>query len=187
MTPVEEKIEIMNFAAVFNKGDIMEKSLSTERDKYWNVEDRSLVSTLDYLPEWLKYFFNQLFVGNNNSRKIAAIGQSVMQCVRSRAILPPLQIGLAVQMHFHFRSKYLINVLHSLGFSSSYNEVQRFERNAAICGDASVSSVFNEESTLMTIADNVDHNLCTLNGENTFHGMGMIAAISNGCISNNIL
>ena len=29
-------------------------------------------------------------------------------------------------------------------------------------------------------ADNVDHNSCTLDGQNTFHGMGMIASISNG-------
>ena len=119
LTPEEQKIEILKTAAKFIKGDIKEKSLSTKRDKYCNVEDLSLVSTLDYLPECLKYFFNQLFVGNNTSRKIAAIGQSVVQCVRPRAILPPLQIGLPVQMHFHFLSKYLINALHSLGFSSS--------------------------------------------------------------------
>ena len=28
------------------------------------------------------------------------------------------------------------------------------------------------------MADNVDHNVCTLNGHNTFHGMGIIAAIT---------
>ena len=37
------------------------------------------------------------------------------------------------------------------------------------------------------VADNVDHNICTLNGENTFHGMGMVAAISNGCFSSTVL
>ena len=28
------------------------------------------------------------------------------------------------------------------------------------------------------MTDNVDHNVCTLNGRNTFHGMGIIAAIT---------
>ena len=30
------------------------------------------------------------------------------------------------------------------------------------------------------VADNVDHNIRTLDGNNTFHGMGMIAAITPG-------
>ena len=29
------------------------------------------------------------------------------------------------------------------------------------------------------IADNVDHNLCTLDGKNTFHGMGIIQVSTN--------
>jgi hypothetical protein len=28
------------------------------------------------------------------------------------------------------------------------------------------------------VADNADHNLCTLDGKGTFHGMGIIAAIT---------
>jgi len=30
------------------------------------------------------------------------------------------------------------------------------------------------------VADNVDHNIKTLDGNNTFHGMGMIAAVTPG-------
>ena len=37
------------------------------------------------------------------------------------------------------------------------------------------------------VADNVDHNICTLKGENIFHGMGMVAAISNGYFSSKVL
>ena len=90
-------------------------------------------------------------------------------------------------MHFHFRSRYLIDVLHSFGFCSSYNEVQRFERNAAVCGDDAINAAIKGENTFIMVADNVDHNICTLNGENTFHGMGMVAAISNGCFSSKFL
>ena len=35
-----------------------------------------------------------------------------------------------------------------------------------------------EGSFIQYVADNVDHNVCTIDGHGTFHGMGMIAAIT---------
>ena len=35
-----------------------------------------------------------------------------------------------------------------------------------------------DETLMQYVADNVDHNLCTLDGSNTFHGMGIIATIT---------
>ena len=37
---------------------------------------------------------------------------------------------------------------------------------------------FSEGSCIQYVADNVDHNICTLDGHGTFHGMGIIAAIT---------
>ena len=37
-----------------------------------------------------------------------------------------------------------------------------------------------DDSIILFAADNVDHNVCTLDGKNTFHGMGIIAAIKKG-------
>ena len=65
--------------------------------------------------------------------------------------------------------------------------MQRFERNAAVCGDDAINAAIKGEYTLIMVADNVDHNICTLNGENTFRGMGKVAAISNGCFSSKVL
>ena len=65
--------------------------------------------------------------------------------------------------------------------------MQRFERNADVCGDDAINAAIKAERTLITVADNVDHNICTLNGENTFHGMGMVAAIPNECFSSKVL
>ena len=45
---------------------------------------------------------------------------------------------------------------------------------------AQLENCIGEKREFKFVGDNVDHNLCTLNGENTFHGMGMIAAITNG-------
>ena len=78
------------------------------------------------------------------------------------------------------KSKYLIECLHALGFSSSYREVLMFERNAAMVCGAELEGYLDKNSSVKFSADNVDHNTCTLNGQNTFHGMGMIASISKG-------
>ena len=37
---------------------------------------------------------------------------------------------------------------------------------------------FREETLVQYMADNVDHNIRTLDGHNTFHGMGMIATVT---------
>ena len=187
LSPEEHKKEILKAVAKLIKSDVKSCSFNTDRETYCKHDDLTADSALESLPESLQYLCSEMFVEKQNERKVAAIGQSIMQCVRPRAIVAPLQIGLAVQMHFHFRSRYLIDVLHSFGFCSSYNELQRFERNAAVCGDDAINAAIKGKSTLIMVADNVGHNICTLNGENTFHGMGMIAAISNGCFSSKVL
>ena len=73
-----------------------------------------------------------MFAGKDSSMKIASIGQAIMQQVRPRTIIPPLQIGLAVQMRHQLNgSRFLNDCLHSHGFCSSYTEVKKYERSAA--------------------------------------------------------
>jgi len=75
----------------------------------------------------------------------------------------PLQISLSVQLHYNCRSRYLINVLHQLGYCLSF-----------YC----LSFTVKENTPVLLVANNVDHNVCTLDGKNTFHKMGMIVAIT---------
>lgn len=70
----------------------------------------------------------------------------------------------------------MVDTLHSLGFSCSYAEVRRF----AYCATISNQQIQSEQPVLRNsvtkfVADNVDHNLCTIDGKGTFHGMGMIS------------
>ena len=55
-----------------------------------------------------------------------------------------------------------------------------FERNAAMDCNVGLAGCFGESSFIKFSADNVDHNTCTLDGRNTFYGMGMIASIIKG-------
>ncbi|KAK3104785.1 hypothetical protein FSP39_010049 [Pinctada imbricata] len=84
-------------------------------------------------------------------------------------------------MHHEFASKYLIETLYSLGFSTSYPEVQKFEACAA--AQRILLPDQPSESFIQFVADNVDHDLHTLDGYDTFHGMGMIATVTPGSVT----
>ena len=128
-----------------------------------------------------------MFVGKDKERKIATIGQCVIKATRPRNVLPPLQIGLAIQMHHHFRSRYLLDTLSAKGLCASYQEVQNFERVAAVQNGGELNGKVSDDSILLFVGDNVDHNICTLDGKNTFHGMGIIAALKYGIFSTDVI
>ena len=108
-----------------------------------------------------------MFTGGDTEMKTAAIGQSVVQAVCPRAVVAQLQIGLAVQLHQHFRSKYLIESLNNLSYCSSYNEALRFECNAALASGLQLDCFICDNSYIKFSADNVDNNIRTLDGQNT--------------------
>ena len=93
-----------------------------------------------------------------------------MQAICPRRLLCPLQIGLSVQLHHSFRSKYLMDVLHHLVYCSSCAEVTRFEKNAALAS-GSGSFTVDKSTAVLLAADIVDNDLCTLKEKNTFHGI----------------
>ena len=69
-----------------------------------------------------------------------------------------------------------------MGFGSSYKEVSRFEKNTA---DLAVPDMVVDYMDLLDIGllfagDNVDHNILTLDGMGTLHGMGITAALTPG-------
>ena len=110
--------------------------------------------------------------------KRASIGQAIMQAARPRVLLAPLKIGLDVQLHHHFASRLLIDSLHRLGFCYSYQEVQTFEKNAAVTQGTGIPNDTSE--FVQYVADNVDHHLRTLDGNDKFRGMGLIATVTPG-------
>ena len=70
--------------------------------------------------------------------------------------------------------------MNSLWYCLSYREVLRYERNSAALSKDHITDYMQKETSVKFMADNVDHNLCTLNGENKFHGMEMIVSITGG-------
>ena len=92
----------------------------------------------------------------------------------------PVPFGLAVELDHVFGSRWLLDELYQLGFCSSYTEVTRFKQSVMVMEDATHTGVVLPPGTFsQNIADNVDHNLCTLDGKNTFHEMGIIQVSTN--------
>ena len=85
-------------------------------------------------------------------------------------------------MHHLNRSRFILDTLNKMGFCSSYAELQRFEANAANCTAPNMlgNDIDESNTTVLFAADNVDHNILTIDGKGTFHGMGMIAALTPG-------
>ena len=170
-----EKVQIIETAAKLLKQDI--KDIEQNREMYSSSADLSPQTALQFLPSSLHRFLDVMIHGQDSTRKISSLGQAIIQAVRPRVILAPLQIGLGVQMHHHFQSKFLIDTLHRMGFSCSYSEVQMYERSSAV-GQGTDLQNFGPNSFMQYAADNLDHNVKCIDGKNTFHGMGMIAMIT---------
>ncbi|CAG2196688.1 unnamed protein product [Mytilus edulis] len=178
LNPDDEKRALIRAAAKLIKSDI--RSVDTKKSIYPTPANiASVDNNLSYLPESLLLFLSNIFSEIDPSVKIASIGQAVMQASRPRALITPLQLGLGVQVHHNFASRFLVSTLNSLGFCSSYYEVQKFESSAAAVQGVDLPGDISN-SFVQFVADNVDHNTRTIDGLNTFHGMGIIAGITPG-------
>ena len=179
----QQKVQLIKTAAELIQSEIKEMP-DTFKETFPTTDDLQIDKLLAYLPETLQIFLKTIFVGsqtNKQKMKMSAIGHAITQACRPRSISAPMQIALAVTLHHHYQSRYIIDVLHGLGLSSSYNEVLQFERSAAKESFVDLAGCLLEENSLLKASgDNVDHQTCTLDGRNTFHGMGMIAIVSNG-------
>ena len=61
--------------------------------------------------------------------------------------------------------------------------MHQFERSAALSYGTDIPNFISQ--FVQYVADNVDHNIRTLDGNDTFHGMGMITAITPGTKKSN--
>jgi len=127
----------------------------------------------EWIPESLRLFLSMF---TNSTIKQESIGQCIVKAAASTKI-PPMMFALGVEVDHLFGSRWLNDELFKLGFAISYSEVTRFKQ-------ASLSQPVNdqmkrfgpENNFTHFIADNVDHNIRTLDGYGTFHGMGIVAA-----------
>ena len=104
--------------------------MASSREEY--PDSTAIENHRNYIPETLRQFLEQVIRKKDASLKISAIGQALVQSTRPNTVIAPLQIGLAVQMHRTFGSRFLIDTLSHLGFCTStmklksLNSTQRY-------------------------------------------------------------
>ena len=108
-----------------------------------------------FIPHGLRLLLNDLFAGKNTSCKVSGVGHAIIQATCPRSLISPMQLGLAIQLHHHYISRYLVDTLNSLGFCISYSETVKFEKNATMCTDIHNDHIIqlNSESFIQYVAD----------------------------------
>lgn len=77
-----------------------------------------------------------------------------------------------------YGSKWFVNQLLKLGFLISYNEVTGYKQYVVKSMKTDESEVrAHPEAFTRWVADNIDYNVWTLNGNNSFHRIGIIATL----------
>ncbi|XP_057294633.1 uncharacterized protein LOC130623163 [Hydractinia symbiolongicarpus] len=101
-----------------------------------------------WVPESLQLFLSHLFP---SKLKQISLAQCISQASRPRSMVAPIPFGIGVYVDKSFGTCWLVDHLAKVGFSMSSDE---------------------------WVADNVDHNIQTLIGKGTFHGMGITSISS---------
>ena len=157
-------------AAKLLRATIREASYDT--DYYPNcstIEDT--LKTQNWMPNLLQLFLNHLIYPEE---KKTSLGHCIVQAVRPRTAIAPIPFAVGVSIDNICASKYLLNLLHKLGLSCSYDEVCRYKQCVARCESTETDQPVQQGFTQYA-ADNVDHNVCSLDGSGTLHAMGIIS------------
>ncbi|WAR13570.1 hypothetical protein MAR_027750 [Mya arenaria] len=166
-----EKNAVIKTAAKLIMKDI--KDMQFSKEIYPSADEMMTIETnKKYVPSSLMLFLEHLVSSKNADTKTIAIGQSIVQSAIPRGVI----LGLGVQMHHHFGSKF-VDTLNSLGISSSYTEVQKYEAAAATNWSIEIEKEQTDQA-IQFVADNLMV---------TFHGMGIIATITPGVKSSRVI
>ena len=149
----------------------------------------TMISDLEYnkdqVPQLLRVFLSSLM---NNELRQVAIGQSIVHACRPKSTMPPILFGLTIELDHVFGSKWLLTELNRLGFSLDYEENRRFKQSVVANDDidAYLNSILKGSFSQWS-ADNVDHNVKTIDGKGSLHGMGIIVSTTGGDVQDFVL
>ena len=169
----EEAERIVLTAAKIILNDIR----SSDVDNQWyptNEVIEDCKKEKEWLPTHLRLMLESII---KYPVKQASIGQAIVGAIRPRSSMPPIMFGLGVQLDHVFGSKWLLSQLNRLGFCASSHSVNCYKQ--AVVQNEDVSDIISNYipgSFTQWSADNVDHNVRSLDGHGTLHAMGIVAS-----------
>lgn len=94
-----------------------------------------------------------------------AVASDIISAIRPKSYLSPPHLGTGVLLHRISGSRYVVDLMTSMGKSISYKEVMKYEGSNAVSSPPSV----DQGAFIQFIFDNADHNTRTLTGHDTLH------------------
>lgn len=136
----------------------------------------------DVVPELLNLFLNDLTKRRRQSsdespdvkRKRITINHMILKLCRPRSFHSPVQSAFGLYLSRQYGSKHLIDLCSSLGFSTSYYETETYLQSLLKAGEPQIE----EGNFFQFVFDNIDINLRTLDGKDTFHALGGIQCVT---------
>ena len=170
----DTKEKIVRAAAKIIKEEI--RAMDFTKDHYPCVSD---ITTNDENEKWVPESLQLLmeFIVPTTLKQIS-LSQCIVQAVRPRSVIAPIPFGVGLNIDKSTGCKQMITHFSRLGFSISADEVYRFKQSAIEAIDKGDNQEGTKDGFRQWVADNVDHNIATLTGKGTFHGMGIVCVDS---------
>ncbi|GBM12590.1 hypothetical protein AVEN_146773-1 [Araneus ventricosus] len=112
--------------------------------------------------------------GSPCKQKVLSVAYSIISSVRPRSFVSAVQVGIEVFLHRGFRSRHLINLLHSLSWSISYSEICQYETFVTM----NTSREVQDNGYVQFVFDNANHNTRNVDGHGIFHVMGGVQCVT---------
>ncbi|XP_033109669.1 uncharacterized protein LOC117110927 [Anneissia japonica] len=166
---------------------------------YPSAHEINIDTSAAFLPKRLQRFiqclcdktaFNSSDIDHVSSedvkRRYISLAECIVYCSRrgKSQVIPPFHIGLMTQLQHEYGSRNLIDTLNAYGMCASYDELRIFQTVAA---EAQISrandgvyvppGIVNMQeggSLIQEGDDNVDINVETIDGKNTYHSMARV-------------
>ena len=167
---VDESQRIVTAAAKLVKAQIREYAFSNDTYPV-ESEYNDAKSAKQWVPSLLKIFMENIV---STELKQVAICHSIVQAARPRSVIAPILFGLGVSLDHAFGSKWMLDLLSRNGFSVSYDEITLYKQSVVLSDTPDLPQSYPGSFTQWS-GDNIDHNVNTIDGSNTFHGMGIIS------------
>ena len=116
----ERKLRLITVTAKLLTADIKAKEIA--KDRYPTISDLRQPSSA--VPDTLKHFLRN-FTKSEEQTEIWA--QNFVKSLRPRSGVMPYHLGLSLLLDHRFGAKWLIQLLHSLGYCEDYKEVNNYK------------------------------------------------------------
>lgn len=135
------------------------------------------------VPELLDLFINELTKRRRQTsdesqdvrtKRIAVTHIMILQLCRPRSFHSPVQSAFGLYLSWQYGSRNFIKICSSLGYSASYYETEVYLQSLLEAGEPEIE----RGNFFLFVFDNIDINLRTLDGKDTFHALGGIECIT---------